>query len=79
MSSVATALASHTRLRPGNSMVVPIFRPGQAPDTQASPTSGSGPGRVRTSGSHSESKPVPAIALRQGDHGVGTERSLRPR
>ena len=42
-------------------MVVPIFSPGQAPDTQASPTSGSGPGRVSTSGSQSESKPAPAI------------------
>ena len=60
-SSVATALASHTRLRPGSSMVVPIFSPGQAPETQASPTSGSGPGRVNTSGNHSESKPAPAI------------------
>ncbi len=59
-SSVATALASQTRLRPGRSMVVPIFIPGQAPDTQANPTSGSGPGRVSTSGSHSESKPVSA-------------------
>ena len=57
-SSVATALASQTRLRPGSNMVVPILSPGQAPATQASPTSGSGPGRVRTSGSHSESNPV---------------------
>ena len=60
-SSVATALASHTRLRPGSSIVVPTLSPGQAPATQASPTSGSGPGRVRISGSHSESKPVPVI------------------
>ncbi len=72
-SSVATALASHTRLRPGRSMVVPILSPGQAPDTQASPTSGSGPGRVSTSGSHSESKPVSEMARRQRDHGVGPE------
>ena len=61
-SSVATALASHTRLRPGSSMVVPIFSPGQAPETQANPTSGSGPGRDSTSGSQSESKPASAIA-----------------
>ena len=60
-SSVATALASHTRLRPGSSMVVPILSPGQAPDAQASPTSGSGPGRVSTSGNHSESNPHPVI------------------
>ena len=60
-SSVATALASQTRLRPGSSMVVPILSPGRRPKTQASPTSGSGPGRVRTSGSHSESNPVSAI------------------
>ena len=72
-SSVATALASQTRLRPGSSMVVPIFRPGQAPETQASPTSGSGPGRVSTSGSQSESKPVAADALRQRHHGLGAE------
>ena len=43
-SRVATALASQTRLRPGSSMVVPILRRGQAPDAQASPTSGIGPG-----------------------------------
>ncbi len=61
-SSVATALASQTRFRPGNSMVVPILRPGQAPDTQASPTRGSGPGRDSTSGSHSESNPQSAMA-----------------
>ena len=60
-SSVATALASQTRLRPGSNMVVPTLSPGQAPATQASPTRGSGPGRVRTSGSQSESKPVALI------------------
>ena len=43
-SSVATAFANHTRLRPGSNIVVPIFNPGQAPDAQANPTSGSGPG-----------------------------------
>ena len=42
-------------------MVVPIFRPGQAPDTQDKPTSGSGPGRDSTSGSQRESKPVSEI------------------
>ena len=57
-----TALASHTRLRPGSNIVVPILSPGHAPETQASPTSGSGPGRDSTSGSHSESNPVSRIA-----------------
>jgi len=59
---VPIALASHTRLRPGNSMVVPTFKVGQAPDTQDNPTSGSGPGRVSTSGSQRESNPLSAIA-----------------
>ena len=56
-SRVAIALANQTRLRPGSSMVVPILRPGQEPEAQASPTRGSGPGRDNTSGSHSESNP----------------------
>ena len=61
-SSVPIALANQTRFRPGSSMVVPILRPGQAPESQANPTRGSGPGRESTSGSHTESKPYPATA-----------------
>ena len=57
MSNVAMALANQIRLRPGSSMVVPILRPGQDPEAQASPTKGSGPGRDNTSGSHNESNP----------------------
>ncbi len=72
-SRVATALASHTRLRPGSSIVVPIFRPGQAPDTQASPTSGSGPGRVEHLGQPQGIEAGPGDPLGQRDHGVGTE------
>ena len=57
-SRVASCLASRTGLRPGRTMVVPIFRRGAWPAAYAMAARGSSPGTVRTSDHHKESNPL---------------------
>src|SRR6185312_12386628 len=56
-SRLASCLARRRTLRPGRSMVVPIFRRGLLAAAQARPTTGSSTGPVSTSESQSESNP----------------------
>ena len=57
-SRLASCLASLSTLRPGNSIVVPIFSRGLRAAAHERPTTGSNTWPVRTSESQSESNPM---------------------